>query len=343
MNSDYDVFLSFSSSDIEIARHIWEEFTKNGVRAFISDETLKSRIGQSFITAIQHALEKSDNFVLLATPSSLESAWVREEYETFYVQKYIPSDRSNRLFILKTSDIELPKLPFMLRNIQISESVDSILNTIGKFSALKLREENLRLRKKIKKLESENYRLNELILTNKNIGNDVQTESGFNDNADKVESAQPNIYVDTSKRSQITQQQLDFVVEMTVSKNEASHGFFTIIELPTKIACNTCGGKDYKRNGNACKTCGGKGQVRVQHGYFSVVNTCPACRGTGKSSNCPKCDGSGTIESSRKVKLTVPPIEGDKLKLRVKDEGNSSPSEEEKGDVFVLISVESNT
>jgi len=345
MSSDYDVFLSFSSRDIEIARSIWEEFIKNGVRAFISDETLKKRIGQSFITAIHDALENSDNFVLLATPSSLASAWVREEYETFYAQKYIPSNRNNRLFILKGPGVEVVTLLLMLRNIQVSESVDSILDTIGRFDVAELRKENIRLQEETEKLKFENHRLHDLLEKSSSPGKEETKKGDSYDDLGKgtEEVDKPSIFIDTSNRAKLTQQELDFLVNMTVSKNEAASGFSTTIELPKNITCDSCNGKGYRGNTGVCKTCSGNGQVRRQEGFFSIQQTCPDCRGTGKALNCPMCDGSGTINSNRKVKLTVPPIQGDKLKMRVKGEGVSSESGDEKGDVFVLIFVERNT
>ncbi len=96
---EYDVFLSFSSKDEDLAKPIWKELSSSGLRVFWSDESLKSEIGQSFFTVIQNSLIQSEHFVLVSTPNAWKSNWVKEEYETFFSNCYVPSKRERRLII----------------------------------------------------------------------------------------------------------------------------------------------------------------------------------------------------------------------------------------------------
>src|ERR1035441_4917055 len=56
---DYDVFLSFSSDDEEIARPMWKELSHSGLRVFWSEAALKQKLGESWPDTIQSSLERS--------------------------------------------------------------------------------------------------------------------------------------------------------------------------------------------------------------------------------------------------------------------------------------------
>ncbi|MEM6718662.1 MAG: TIR domain-containing protein [Bacteroidota bacterium] len=70
---EFDIFLSFSSKDREITKKIWEELRDYGLKVFLSDESLKMSVGQSFFERTQEALENSKHFVLVCTPNSMSS------------------------------------------------------------------------------------------------------------------------------------------------------------------------------------------------------------------------------------------------------------------------------
>jgi TIR domain len=146
---EYDVFLSFASVDKETAKPIWQELSLSGLRVFWSDETLKQNIGQSFVSVIQNALTQSRHFVLICTPNSLQSNWVREEYEIFLSESYIPSGRKRRLVIFEGMSFRRSDLPTMLRNIQSTSSVKEIVSILGGVDIQALKKENKELREKI--------------------------------------------------------------------------------------------------------------------------------------------------------------------------------------------------
>ena len=77
------------------------------------------------------------------------------------------------------------------------------------------------------------------------------------------------------------------------STKKAVSGDAVTIEVPSQVTCDTCEGSG-ARKGTApvqCSTCGGAGQVRMQQGFFSIQQTCPACKGVGTmiSDPCETC------------------------------------------------------
>ena len=158
---EYDVFLSFASEDEKFVKPIWQEMSQSGLRVFWSDETLKQNIGQSFFTVIQNALNHSMHFVLICTPNSMKSNWVKVEYEAFFSQHFLPSEGARRLILFHDEGFDRNTLPSLLRNIQISESIHEIISSIGGVNIQRLKSENRDLKElnkvsgeKIYKLES---------------------------------------------------------------------------------------------------------------------------------------------------------------------------------------------
>ena len=89
---DFDVFLSFRSSDADgnptrertIARRIYDELTRRGIRTFFSEVTLKERLGEDFEPIIYKALYSCKFFVLIAcSVENINSPWVKNEWSRF--------------------------------------------------------------------------------------------------------------------------------------------------------------------------------------------------------------------------------------------------------------------
>lgn len=144
---EYDVFLSFTSSDAVIARQVWKTLSDSGLRVFWSDENLKKNVGESFFTAIEAALTQSKYFVLLCTKDSMNSNWVREEYEIFFSQIYIPSNRKRKLLILESTDCSGKLIPTLLKNIQTTSSLSTLTLSLGGIDIEKIKNENMVLKK----------------------------------------------------------------------------------------------------------------------------------------------------------------------------------------------------
>lgn len=137
---EYDVFLSFASSDEEIVRPIWQELSLNGLRVFWSDAALKEKLGESWFDAIQASLERSRHFLLICSLASMSSKWVQREYKAFYNYFYKPGLR--RLIPLMVDGFQDSQLPVFLKELQASDlrSQDSIKQIIRLFGGTDVEE-----------------------------------------------------------------------------------------------------------------------------------------------------------------------------------------------------------
>lgn len=135
----------------------------------------------------------------------------------------------------------------------------------------------------------------------------------------------------------------DLQYNLEISLEEAVNGIETQIRVPTMTACDTCDGSGSKRGTTPsnCPTCHGAGQVRMQQGFFSVQQTCPACRGKGKviTDPCPKCRGQGRNRKEKTLSVKIPAGVDVGDKIRLSGEGEASDSGGPPGDLFVAINV----
>ncbi len=133
----------------------------------------------------------------------------------------------------------------------------------------------------------------------------------------------------------------DLRYNLELSLEEAVRGTEMRIRVPALEACETCHGSGARPGTSAttCATCGGHGQVRMQQGFFSIQQTCPNCRGSGKviSSPCIECHGQGRIKNTKTLSVKVPAgvDEGDQIRLAGEGEigENGGPA----GDLYVQI------
>lgn len=135
----------------------------------------------------------------------------------------------------------------------------------------------------------------------------------------------------------------DLQYNLEISLEEAVAGTDTEIRVPTMIACDACDGSGAKRGTSPsnCPTCHGAGQVRMQQGFFSVQQTCPACRGKGKviTDPCPKCRGQGRNRKEKTLSVKIPAGVDTGDKIRLSGEGEASDSGGPPGDLYVAIMV----
>ncbi|MCP5201644.1 MAG: molecular chaperone DnaJ [Gammaproteobacteria bacterium] len=135
----------------------------------------------------------------------------------------------------------------------------------------------------------------------------------------------------------------DLRYDLEMSLEEAVSGTEVKIRIPTLVECETCDGKG-SRSGRApetCGTCGGVGQVRMQQGFFSVQQTCPRCRGTGKtvSDPCNTCGGSGKARGNKTIAVKVPAGVDSGDRIRLSGEGEPGQNGGPPGDLYVNVVV----
>ncbi len=137
----------------------------------------------------------------------------------------------------------------------------------------------------------------------------------------------------------------DLGYELRLDLENAVSGDTVTIEVPTQITCDECDGKGAAKGSGPvkCSSCGGAGQVRMQQGFFSIQQTCPACKGAGTviSDPCRKCHGRGRVAKTRKLSVKVPSGVDDGDRIRLSGEGEAGRNGGPSGDLYVEIRVNS--
>lgn len=135
----------------------------------------------------------------------------------------------------------------------------------------------------------------------------------------------------------------DLAYELRLDLEKAVAGDSVTIEVPTQAACETCNGSGARKGSEPvkCDTCGGAGQVRMQQGFFSIQQTCPACKGAGTviADPCDDCHGRGRIARTKKLSVKVPPGVDDGDRIRLSGEGEAGRNGGPPGDLYVEIRV----
>jgi len=135
----------------------------------------------------------------------------------------------------------------------------------------------------------------------------------------------------------------DLGYELKLDLENAVAGETVEIDVPTQVSCETCKGTGAKKGTTpqSCSTCGGIGQVRMQQGFFSVQQTCPACKGAGTtiSDPCADCHGRGRKRKTRTLSVKVPAGVDDGDRIRLSGEGEAGRNGGPAGDLYVELRV----
>jgi molecular chaperone DnaJ len=139
----------------------------------------------------------------------------------------------------------------------------------------------------------------------------------------------------------------DLRYELSITLEEAVFGVTKQIEIPTWVACKSCGGSGAKKGSKPvnCAECGGTGQIRLQQGFFSVQQTCPHCRGEGKiiSDPCTSCHGQGRKQETKNLAVKIPAGIDSGDRIRLAGEGEAGMHGGPTGDLYVDIHVEAHS
>lgn len=130
-------------------------------------------------------------------------------------------------------------------------------------------------------------------------------------------------------------------VNVQVGFKEAVFGCQKIVNFAYKSHCDKCDGSGAKDGAmQTCQRCHGRGQVSVQNGFMTFVQSCPECGGTGQSikERCEKCGGAGFCELKDSVEVKIPEGVDSGMRLRVAERGNALKNGS-RGDLYVQIVV----
>ncbi|KAB0587008.1 molecular chaperone DnaJ [Comamonas kerstersii] len=135
----------------------------------------------------------------------------------------------------------------------------------------------------------------------------------------------------------------DLSYSMDITLEEAAKGKDAQIRIPSWDSCDTCHGSGAKpgTSPKTCTTCGGQGSVQMRQGFFSVQQTCPHCRGTGKiiPEPCPSCSGQGKIKRQKTLEVKIPAGIDDGMRIRSSGNGEPGVNGGPPGDLYIEIRV----
>ena len=135
----------------------------------------------------------------------------------------------------------------------------------------------------------------------------------------------------------------DLGYELRLDLEDAVSGESVTIDVPTQVSCETCDGSGARKGTEPvkCSTCGGAGQVRMQQGFFSIQQTCPACKGAGTmiGNPCDDCHGRGRVHKTKTLSVKVPAGVDDGDRIRLSGEGEAGRNGGPPGDLYVEIRV----
>lgn len=135
----------------------------------------------------------------------------------------------------------------------------------------------------------------------------------------------------------------DLRYDLEIELEDAFFGTTADIDIPTRVACETCEGSGAAEGAKpvTCGTCGGAGRIRATQGFFTMERTCHVCHGQGRtiSDPCRDCGGQGRVEQTRNLSVKIPRGVDDGTRIRLAGEGEAGPPGGATGDLYVFIAV----
>ncbi len=138
-------------------------------------------------------------------------------------------------------------------------------------------------------------------------------------------------------------------VRLPLTLSEVVHGTEKTIRVALLEPCERCDGSGSSdgRAPQPCGSCGGTGEERVAQnsvfGQFVSLTTCRTCRGEGTvvSNPCSACHGEGRERQQREVQVEVPAGVTSENYITIRGKGNVGSRGGPRGDILVLLEVES--
>jgi molecular chaperone DnaJ len=163
---------------------------------------------------------------------------------------------------------------------------------------------------------------------------------GFANFADAFGDIFSDIFGGGGRRSNVYRG-ADLRYNMEISLEEAARGTEARIRIPVMAECDVCHGTGARPGTQpvTCPTCGGHGQVRVQQGFFSIQQTCPACHGSGRviKDPCPSCHGDGRVRQHKTLSVKIPAGVDEGDRIRLSGEGEAGVNGGPPGDLYVVV------
>lgn len=123
----YDIFLSYSHFDRNIAFELREKFLASGLTCFMAEKSLE--VGDQWINQVREAIRESESILILITPRSVGSKWVYMEVGAAWME--------SKKIIPLTQFVDVSDLPELIKNLQArsieteSEKLNLVYELIG--------------------------------------------------------------------------------------------------------------------------------------------------------------------------------------------------------------------
>ncbi|MBH44285.1 MAG: molecular chaperone DnaJ [Gammaproteobacteria bacterium] len=152
-----------------------------------------------------------------------------------------------------------------------------------------------------------------------------------------------DIFGNSSRSSNQPRRGSDLEYQIELSLEDAIAGKEVKLKIPKSVNCNDCSGTGADKGTafSICNQCNGSGHIRVSQGFFSMQQTCPACRGRGKSISkpCNTCSGNGRIKKTKNLSVNIPKGVDTGDQIRLSGEGEGGPNNGVSGDLYVSIKI----
>lgn len=113
-----NVFLSYNTKDVEIARRIASDLTREGLNVWFDEWEIV--IGHSISQRIEQGLDNAHFVIVLLTKHSVESGWVEKEWRS-----KIGQEADNKRVVILPVIGERCKIPTLLRDKRYADIRDS--------------------------------------------------------------------------------------------------------------------------------------------------------------------------------------------------------------------------
>lgn len=146
-----------------------------------------------------------------------------------------------------------------------------------------------------------------------------------------------------TRRQKRSQRGVDLEYGLNITLEEAMQGCERKINIYHTIICPMCKGSGAGPNSRRrkCSQCHGRGQVGYNRGFFSFLQTCNQCGGTGEivEKPCNRCHGRGKVKESSDISFKIPPGVDKGTSIRIKGKGEAGELGGPSGDLYIVIDL----
>ena len=120
------IFLSYSNSDRQIAKHLASKLEIAGVSCFMAEKAI--RAGEQWEQKIRDAIIEADTIILLITPRSKNSRWVATEAGAAWV---LNKTLIAALMFVEVTDLIQPIRRHQARPVETPEQIEALVNELA--------------------------------------------------------------------------------------------------------------------------------------------------------------------------------------------------------------------